>query len=150
MNILPKGVKIISILGIIISIVLLFIGICLTISGFGVNTSEAAVGRVWGPIILVLSILQLIFCVFTLKRKNWARIAFGVFALIGGGTLIGFLRLALLTFMVSISNENQQNQILDLYRSIWSISGFIILGIMAFVFWYLLFNKKVKEAFSKN
>jgi len=147
MNILQKGVKVISIIGIVISIALLFIGIYLIISGFSVNTSESVVGRVFGPIILMFSIPQLVFCTFVLKRKNWARIALGVFTLIGGGALISFVQFALLTFMVSQVNENQQNQILDLYKSIQPMAGFIIFGLLILVFWYLLFNKKVKEAF---
>lgn len=147
MNILPKGVKIISILGIIISIVLLFIAINLIISGFNVNTSESVVGAVFGPIILVIGILQLIFCIFTLKRKNWARVSLGIFALICGGGSISILRFASSVLLIMASSENTQNQILNLIRAVSPVSDIIIFGIMAFVFWYLLFNKKVKEAF---
>ncbi len=145
---LPNGVKIISIGGIIFSIISSSIGIYLiTYSFIGIET-KAFLGMLFGQFFLVPSIFQLIFCIFTLKRKNWARIALGIFALIGGGALILFMQFALLTFMVSISNENQQNQVLDLYRSIQLIARFIIFGLMIFIFWYLLFDKKVKKAFS--
>jgi hypothetical protein len=152
-SVLPKGVKIISILGIILSIPFIFIGLWLTASGFlardllvGPDPS-AFLGVVFGPICLVPSVATLVFCIFTLKRKNWARIALGVFTLISGGAIIGLVNLGLVGLLMVLGQNKffglvSANPVSGLVRGIF----FPVLTI--FIFWYLLFNKKVKEAFN--
>lgn len=145
-NNFPNGVKIISAIGIILSIILIFVGSFLIINSFS-KIGVAFKGFPIGIMLLLPSIIALIFSIFMLKKKNWARIALGIFALMGGTFMLGSIQFILLMPLIILAGDNQE--FINFFHSIDSMTGNIIFVLMVFVFWYLVFNKKVKEAFNK-
>ncbi len=128
------------------SIVLIFTGFFLIIksfSGVGVDFK----GRPIGIMLLGQSITAILLSAFTLKKKNWARIALGIFVWFEGGFILRFIQVILMSFIFPSSFYNEK--VIRPFHSIFSITTIIIFVLIMFVFWYLLFNKKVKEAFEK-
>lgn len=128
----PLGVKIISISGIIVFSLGVIWGIIVTImSFFPSNDSYAGFDIFAAPLLLMTLLPILIFSIFLLKLKNWARIVIIVF---------GFLNI--FNFIISLP-------ILIHIGFNWFV---LLINIIPFlislvVSLYLLLNKNVKEAF---
>jgi hypothetical protein len=138
-KVIPIGVKVISIIGIILGgIGLLLTPIFLLAASFsgGPNSSISNAEAVFGLIILILpSILIILLSIMLLKIKNWARITF----------VILFLLIAILTIADQSKLFQQWMDLGALYYINLPLAfvGLIISG-------YLIFSKKVKEAFSNK
>lgn len=128
----PFGVKIISILGIVVSILGILAAIIMFIASFfPSNDPNAGLWVIIVPMILIFFLPTLIFSIFLLKLKNWARIVIIVF---------GFLSIF-------------QSLVMGLPLLIMSFNLFVFLTfivpviISLIITLYLLLNKNVKEAF---
>lgn len=144
----PKGVKLISILGylltaflFVIGIIILSIGIMLTIGISSLGSSSILnqfsglifnvmkdFSIVIGIILIIISVIIFLISLFLWKGRNWAR----WIIIIASGLSVIF------TLMLIVSGE---------YGNFFYLFGFVFNLIVSS---YLLFSKKVKEAFVKN
>ena len=137
-NNVPVGVKVISIIGIILGAIgLVLAPVFLLAAAFGHSSSSGGMSSAESIFALIIFILPAIFIIFLsvmlLKRKNWARWIITILFLIAA--------------VLTLADQSKLfQQWMDLgavyYINIpMTIFGLIISG-------YLIFSKKVKEAFN--
>jgi hypothetical protein len=119
---LPLGIKLISILQILIAGLFIIFGI------IWINTIFKGVA----VILLVLGAIGIALSIFLLKKKNWARIAFGIIYLI-----IAFNYLASIPFLFS-------------FGLLYTFFTFLLISLSGFLSYYFLLNNNVKEAFKST
>ncbi len=134
----PKSVKVISIMFFIGAAILIILGILaiyLELKAMGVNPSDqlriASIPE--GIFAILLGVVNIMVGIYLWKLKRWARFA-GII-LTGLGMLVLFVTLISRVYFAGF-------QTLPFYS--------VPLLIIATIFFYLLFNKKIKEAFTSN
>jgi len=136
---IPLGVKIISIIGVVFSILLIATGIwsaiIVAVSGSSIVTGN--LGLLVGIAAAVIGVILLIIFYKLMKLKNWARITIAIISfyfVINGITAIIYLFSGNSSTTINIDTINP-------YSALVETIIFLAIGL------YLTFNKKAKEAF---